>query len=101
MYALLLLFPLGPGMRSTAEKLGNQFSPVHRAAKGFKAETLLVDDTTGEYGSLTLWESKEDIEAFRKAAAPHLQKALSGIAKGPPTSRCLKFTNRESNYEVN
>jgi len=24
MYALLLLFPLGPGMRSTAERLGDQ-----------------------------------------------------------------------------
>lgn len=53
MYALLLLFPLGAGMRSTAEKLGDQFSPVHRTAKGFKTETFLVDDTTGKYGSLT------------------------------------------------
>ena len=90
MYALLLLFPLGPGMRSTAEKLGNQFSPVHRAAKGFKTETFLVDDTTGEYRSLTLWESKEDIEAFRKASAPYLQKALSGMAKGPPSTRLFE-----------
>jgi len=66
MYSLLLLFPLGPGMRSTAEKLGDQFSPVHRTAKGFKSETFLADDTGGEYGSLTLWESKEDIGASRK-----------------------------------
>lgn len=90
MYALLLLFPLGPGMRSTAEKLGDQFSPVHKTAKGFKNETFLADDSTGEYGSLTLWESKEDIEAFRQAAAPHLQKALSGIAKGPPITRVFE-----------
>jgi len=90
MYALLLLFPLGPGMRSTAEKLGDRFSPVHRAAKGFKSETFLADDTIGEYGSLTLWESKEDIEAFRKAAAPRLQQALGGIAKGPPTTRLFE-----------
>ena len=48
MYALLLLFALGPGMRSTAEKLGDQFAPAHRAAKGFKTETFLVDDTAGE-----------------------------------------------------
>lgn len=90
MYALLLLFVLGPGMRSTAEKLADQFSPVHKAAKGFKTETFLLDDTTGEYGSLTLWDSKEDIEDFRKAAAPQLQKALSGIAKGPPTTRLFE-----------
>jgi len=90
MYALLLLFALGPGMRSTAEKLGDQFAPAHRAAKGFKTETFLVDDTAGEYGSLTLWESKEDIEAFRKAAGPQLAKALSGIAKGPPSTRLFE-----------
>ena len=90
MYALLLLFPLGPGMRSTAEKLGDQFSPLHRAAKGFKNETFLADDTAGEYGSLTLWESKEDIGAFQKAASPHLTKALTGIAKGPPSIRVFE-----------
>lgn len=90
MYALLLLFPLGPGMRSTAEKLGDQFSPVHRTAKGFKDEIFLADDLTGEYGSLTLWDSREDIEAFRQAAASHLQKALAGIAKGPPTTRVFE-----------
>jgi len=90
MYALLLLFPLGPGMRSTAEKLGDQFSQVHKTAKGFKSETLLADDTIGEYGSLTLWESKEDIEAFRKAAAPRLQESLKGIAKGAPNIRVFE-----------
>ncbi len=90
MYALLLLLPSGPGMRSTAEKLGDQLAPVHRAAKGFKTETFLVDDTTGEYGSVTLWESNEDIEAFRKAAGPQLHKTLSGIVKGPPSTRLFE-----------
>ncbi len=90
MYALLLLVLVGPGMRSTAEKLCDQFSPIHRAAKGFKSKIFLADDTAGEYGSLTLWESKEDIEGFRKAAGPQLQKALSGFAKGPPSSRLFE-----------
>lgn len=90
MYALLLLFALGPGMRSTAEKLGDQFAPAHRNAKGFKSETFLADDTAGEYGSLTLWESREAIEAFRKVAGPHLEKALTGVAKGPPSIRLFE-----------
>ena len=34
MYALLLLFALGPGMRSTAEKLGDQFAPRPQGSKG-------------------------------------------------------------------
>ncbi len=68
-------------MRSTALRMGDPFSPLHRAAKGFKNETFLVDDTTGEHG---------DIEGIRKAAAPHLQQALSGIAKGPPVARLFE-----------
>jgi heme-degrading monooxygenase HmoA len=82
-------------MRSTAEKLVDQFSSIHRTAKGFEAETFLVDDTTGEYGSLTVWESKEDIEAFRRAAASHLQGALGGIAKGPPSTRLFEVYEPE------
>jgi len=97
MVALLLLFALGPGMRSKAEKLRDQFAPAHKAAKGFKAETFLVDDIAGEYGSLTLWESKGDIEAFRKAAGPQLAKALSGIAKRPPSTRLFEVYTPKSN----
>jgi heme-degrading monooxygenase HmoA len=77
-------------MHSTAEKLADQFSPAHRTGKGFKSETFLADDTAGEYGSFTLWQSKEDIEAFRMAATPQLLTALSGIAKGPPSIRLFE-----------
>ena len=90
MHALLLLFPLGPGMRSVAEELGDRFSPLHKSARGFKGETFLVDDAAGEYGSLTLWASREDVEAFRQAAGPRLQEALAGIAQGPPTIRLFE-----------
>ena len=74
MYAFLVLFPLGPGMRTRTEKLSGQFASVHRATKRSKTETFLSADIAGEYGSLALWESKEDIEAFRKAAGPQLQR---------------------------
>lgn len=79
MYAQLLMFTLGPGTRSAAEKLADQFAPAHRAAKGYKGVTFFADYTIGEYGSFTLWESKEDLEAFRNIAIPKLEDALSGI----------------------
>ena len=90
MYAHLVIFVLGPGMGSTAEKLADQFAPAYRTVKGFKSITFLGDDTTGEYGSLSLWESKEDLEAFRKVAGSQLEKALSGIVKGPPSIRLFE-----------
>ena len=87
MYAQLLMLTLGPGTRSAGEKLIDQFAPVLRTLKGFKEVTFFGDDTTGEYGSLSLWETKEDVEAAAAVLRPKLEQAVSGIAKVPPTRR--------------
>ena len=87
MYAQLVMLTLGPGTRSTGEKLADQFAPALRALKGFKRVTFFGDETVGEYGSLSLWESKEDAEAAAKVLGPKLEQAVSGIAKEPPTRR--------------
>ncbi len=90
MYARLVLFTLGPGMRSTAEKVVNEMSPRVKAQKGFKNVNFLGDDEAGEYGAFVLWETKEDAEAGKEALFPVLQNALSGIAKGPPTLKLFE-----------
>lgn len=77
-------------MRSTAEKLADQFAPVYRDAKGFISATCFGDDASGEYRSLTLRQSKEDIDSFNEVARPQLEKALSGIAKGPPSRQVFE-----------
>ena len=87
MYAQLLTLTLGQGMRSAGEKLADQFAPTLRAMQGFKTVTFFGDETTGEYGSLTLWETKEDAEAAAAVMGPKLEQAVSGIAKAPPTRR--------------
>ena len=90
MYARLTMFTLGPGMRSTMEKLTDQFASVLKTLKGFKSATFFGDDTVGECGCLSLWESKEDVEAAGTALGPKLEQALSGIVKGPPTRRLFE-----------
>ena len=55
MYAQLVILHLGPGMRSTAEKLADQFAPVLEAQKGFKKITFFGDEAEGDYGSWSLW----------------------------------------------
>lgn len=90
MYAHLVLFTLGPGMRTAAEKMADQFAPAYKAAKGFKRLTFLGDDAAGEYGSLSVWESEEDLAAYLEVAVPQFEAALKGIAKGPPTIRTFE-----------
>ena len=87
MYAQLSMIILGPGTRSAAEKLADQFAPALKTLKGFKRVTFIGDETVGEYGSLSLWESKEDAEAAAAVVRPQLEQAVSGIAKAPPTRR--------------
>ncbi len=87
MYAQLVILHLGPGMRTTAEKLADQFVPAIKAQKGFQKITFFGDEVEGDYGSFSLWESKEDAEAQAEAVRPQIEQALSGIAKVPPTRR--------------
>ena len=87
MYASLVMLTLGPGTRSTGDKLADQFAPALKTLKGFKRVTFFGDEAVGEYGSLSLWESKEDVEAAAAVIGPQLEQAVSGIVKGPPTRR--------------
>lgn len=84
MFARLLLFRLEPGSRSKAEELVSTFDGMLRARKGFKDVTFLADDDSGEYGALTVYESREDAQAAYDALFPGLQQALTGLAKEPP-----------------
>lgn len=85
MYAQLVLFPLGLGMRTEAEQMADEFNLLHKGIKGFKSATFLGDDSNGNYGSLSIWETPEDLQAASEILRPKLQEALSGIAKGEPT----------------
>ncbi len=96
MYARLVLFTLGPGMRSTAEKVADEMNLKVKARKGFKSVNFLGDDEAGEYGAFVLWETKEDAEAGKEALLPVLQNILSGIAKGPPTLKLFEVYEPQS-----
>jgi hypothetical protein len=90
------MFTLGPGKRSTAEKLLGQFAPAIRTRKGFKSVTFLGDHTVGEYGALVVFESKEDADATFEALFPQLQQAVAGIAESAPIRRLFEVLEPEA-----
>ncbi len=95
MYARLVLFTLGPGMRSKAEEITSEMNLKVKARKGFKNVNFLGDDEAGEYGAFVLWETKEDAEAGKEALFPILQSKLAGIAKGLPTLKLFEVLEPE------
>jgi hypothetical protein len=91
MIVRLLLMDFGPGVRSAAEKVADQFAPIYKTMKGFKSSTFFANPETGECGALSLWESKEDAEAASAIIRPKLMEAATGILKGPPTVKTFEL----------
>ena len=87
MYARLVTLKLKPGSMSTAEKLADQAVSVIRGLKGFKDVTFFGNNDTGEYGSLSLWETEEDAEAVSKTTQLQIRDVVGGLLMERPTVR--------------
>ena len=83
MYAAWSMVPLGPGTRSTAEKICDQFAPFIRGQKGCLDAMFMYNDATGELAALSRWESQELAEAGLAAIDSRSQDAVKEVAKGP------------------
>ncbi|HIM59507.1 MAG TPA: hypothetical protein EYM41_02805 [Dehalococcoidia bacterium] len=60
MFARLVLFNFGPGMRSAADELAGDLAPQIRGLRGCKSVTVFGDDLDGQYGLFVLWDTQED-----------------------------------------
>ena len=87
MFARLVLFKFGPGMRSAAEELAGDLAPQIRGLRGCKSVTVFGDDSDGQYGLLVLWESQEDADAAASVIAPQLEAHLEGKVTEETTQR--------------
>jgi heme-degrading monooxygenase HmoA len=86
MYARLVLFTTEPGARPTMEQIADSNVSLFKAQPGFVSVSFLVDEAETEYGTFTLWESKEAADAAFEALKPSLEKA-AGVANAPPNIR--------------
>ena len=54
--------------------------------------TFFTDEQEGVYGSLTLWESREDAETATAVAGPALREELAEVAlRGQPQIRTVEI----------
>lgn len=86
MYAQLFMFKTAPGKRSEAEKLADACAPL-KAMNGFRRATYFGNYDNNEYGSLYIWETKEDMEVALEEMGPGIQEATNAIAIEPPFRR--------------
>jgi len=84
MYARLIKMNLGPNDRAVAESLADAAAKLYRASPGFKSIAFIVNEPAGEYGSFSVWESKEAVEAASAKVQPLIKDKVGALLKNPP-----------------
>jgi heme-degrading monooxygenase HmoA len=74
--------------------LDQEVIPVLRKQKGFQDEIAFVTPGGGTLVvAISLWDKKEDAQAYEHAAYPEVLKTLSTVLEGTPEVRDFEVTN--------
>ena len=84
MYARILTLKSSPDKRSDIEAVADQVFAMMKTLRGFVSVHFVISPDETEYGSFSLWESKEDAEAAGDALRPGMSKNLMPLAAEPP-----------------
>ena len=64
--------------------LENEILPLLQKQQGFKDELTLVASNGSDVLAISLWNRKEDAEAYQRATYPEVRKLLSKVIDGTP-----------------
>src|SRR5258708_1910975 len=71
----------------------NEALPLLRKQKGFRDEMTFVVPGGAEAVGISLWDRKENADAYGRDAYPGLLKALGKVAEGTPQIRTYEVCN--------
>lgn len=89
MLARLFQFTVDPAQWEAVEQLADGAYEAMRTSKGFHSVTFCGDRETGECSSFSLWETREELEAYIAASSPRMQEVAAGLFKGPPKTATM------------
>jgi hypothetical protein len=73
--------------------LENEVIPLLRKQKGFQDEISLVNPNGTEAVAISLWDHKENAEAYNRGAYTEVQKALAKVLDGTPQVHTYEVGN--------
>jgi heme-degrading monooxygenase HmoA len=77
-----------------AQTLEKEIIPLLLKQKGFQDEIAFVTPGGGTLVvAISLWDKKEDAQAYEHAAYPEVLKTLSTVLEGTPEVRDFEVTN--------
>ena len=85
MFARCVTIPLKPNAVVEFNKtLEKEVLPLLQKQKGFRDELTLVAQNGSEVLGISLWDQKEDAEAYNRTTYPEVQKLLAKVGEGTP-----------------
>ncbi len=67
--------------------------PVLRKQQGFKDEITFLPADGKEAVAISLWEQKENAEAYQRGAYPEVLKAVAKVIEGTPQVQTSEVSN--------
>ena len=96
MYARYFIFKGKPGTRSEVEALADQVFRHMKTLQGFVSVHFLISEDETEYGSFSLWESKDDAESAGELVPSKAKEALGKLAAEPPLQQIFEVYKPKS-----
>lgn len=75
------------------QTLEKEIIPLLRKQKGFQDEIALVVPGGMEAVAISLWDRKEDAEAYSRGTYPDVLKALANVVEGTPQVHTFEVSN--------
>jgi heme-degrading monooxygenase HmoA len=73
--------------------LEREVIPLLRKQQGFKDEIAFVPSNGTEAVSISLWERKENAEAYDRAGYPEVLKSMAKVIEGTPQVQTSEVSN--------
>jgi hypothetical protein len=67
------------------KQIENETIPTLRRQKGFQGELMLLAPSGAEAVAISLWDNKENGEAYARTGYPEVLKSLNKFVEGTPT----------------
>jgi heme-degrading monooxygenase HmoA len=76
-----------------AKKMENEIIPLLSKQKGFQDEITFVVPTGRQVFGVSLWDRKEDADAYNSGPYAEVTKILSPMVEGPPQVEAYEVVN--------
>jgi len=80
-------------VREFTDTIDKEVTPLLRKQKGFQDEITFVASGGTEAVGISLWDQKENADAYNRRTYPQVQKALAKVVEGTPEIRTYEVAN--------